>query len=156
VAPLALVTTVVTVDLEDGFADRSFTPQVATAFPADYQLGGGKLTIDLTQIPASVVAPEVTATLGVGELILIIPQEAGLEIDGEIGIGAVQVVRSREVGRAVVTGPSTLEEGGVDVVLAEQIPATDGSPMITVHAHVSIGQLTIRRVARPAVEGGGS
>ena len=150
VAPVALVTTVVTVDLEEGFADRTFTPEAASAFPADYGLAGGTLGVDLTELPPSVVAPEITASLGVGELILYVPEGAGLAIDGDVGIGTVQVIRFGDAGRSGGSiERTTSQTGGVDLIVADEIAPTSGAPMITAHVHVSIGQLTIYRMVEP-------
>lgn len=146
IAPVALLTTVITIDLDQGFGDRTYAPLVATAFPAEYQLAGGTLTVDLTEIPPSVTSPDVTASLGAGELVLYLPEGAGLTIDGDIGIGTLRVIRVRDLGASGSIGRATSQTGGVDVVVAEQIEPTLGSPMITAHVHVSVGQLTIYRM----------
>jgi hypothetical protein len=73
--------------LDDGIGDRTETPRTA-ADVHRYKLGIGQLTVDLTQLD---VDARIEASIGIGELEVIVPGDAALEVDAELGAGNVRV-----------------------------------------------------------------
>jgi hypothetical protein len=73
--------------LDDGIGDRTETPRTA-ADVHRYKLGIGQLTVDLTRLN---VDARIEASIGIGELDVIVPGNAALEVDAELGAGNVRV-----------------------------------------------------------------
>jgi hypothetical protein len=83
-----------TVRLPDGeIGDRTYRPATAAAVQADYEHGGGDLTIDLTDIDlADLDSPIVTRIdQGIGDVDVLVPSSADVEISVDLGIGTTDV-----------------------------------------------------------------
>lgn len=103
------------VSLDDGVGNQTYAP-TATAPAANYALGIGKLTVDLSH--HSTTTPlHVHARLGIGELRIVLPQNASLVLDSHVKVGSRTV--SWEGGNG---GPFTVDAkvgaGHIDVVRA--------------------------------------
>ena len=73
------------VSLDDGVGTRTYAP-TPTASTAHYDLGIGKLTVDLSQHSTSVPL-HVKAHLGIGELRVIVPRDVSLVLDSHVKAG---------------------------------------------------------------------
>jgi len=83
--PLAIVHP----NLNGGIGERTFRPVSTSELTQDQQLGVGRLTVDLTQLPTSETPVNASAEVGVGLLRVIVPEEAELVIDSHVGAGVV-------------------------------------------------------------------
>jgi len=120
--------------LDSRAADVTWTPTGAGATPS-YALGLGRAVLDLT---GSELATRATATspvtlpasLGAGELVVIVPRSTSVRIDSSIGLGEV----TDEVGRRTQRGGGGLKDS-----------TTHGSglPAIVVNAQVGVGRVWI-------------
>jgi phage shock protein PspC (stress-responsive transcriptional regulator) len=73
------------VSLDDGIGKRTYAPTV-TASAARYELGIGRLTVDLSQ-HSTKVPLHVHAHLGIGELRVIVPPNVSLVLDSNVKVG---------------------------------------------------------------------
>lgn len=78
--------------------DRVFRPTTLDELQPSYELGLGKLTLDLSQLPAIEGTREVQLKVGVGELRVILPPGPNVEAHGKIGLGEANVLARHEAG----------------------------------------------------------
>ena len=113
------------VSLGDGVGDRTYAPAAASAVAPSYHLGIGSLKVDLSQID-SAETHNIKARLGIGELKIVVPREADVQVDAHANVGELFVLRSHDDGRnaSVHAGSGEFEidarvgAGRIDVVRA--------------------------------------
>ncbi|MDX6386967.1 MAG: hypothetical protein QOD85_769 [Gaiellaceae bacterium] len=113
------------VSLSDGTGNRVYTPTTEAAIAPSYSLGLGDLRVDLSHVNPSTPA-HVHASVGIGELKLIVPRDAKVTVNAHAKLGKVFVLGNHDDGRDVVvqTGTGTLKidarvgAGRIDVVRA--------------------------------------
>lgn len=112
-----------------GVGDRTERP-VTPAELGEYELGVGNLVVDLSrlQVPAGTTAVE--ARLGVGELVVELPDGVSVEVVASSGLGEVQVLGQQEGGFA--SRIDTAAELG-------------GDRRLRVDARVGLGQVRVDR-----------
>lgn len=117
------------VPLGGGVGDRTERP-VTPAELGEYELGVGNLVVDLSrlQVPAGTTAVE--ARLGVGELVVELPDGVSVEVVASSGLGEVQVLGQQEGGFA--SRIDTAAELG-------------GDRRLRVDARVGLGQVRVDR-----------
>jgi hypothetical protein len=87
--------------IDGGVGDRRYAPTELTELRHEYSLGIGSLGIDLTRLesdeePAGELM--LSATVGIGELVVAVPREASVHVDASVGIGEVNVRGQRRSG----------------------------------------------------------
>jgi hypothetical protein len=111
-----------------GVGDRTERPQDAAEMAAGYELGMGTLLVDLRDVEVPFGGAELSASVGMGELVVRLPEGVGAEVRARSGAGEVVVLgRSR---------------GGVGVSLDERVP---GSPTLVLDLSVGMGTVEVRR-----------
>lgn len=123
------------------------------------ELGVGTLTLDLGSVTAGGApsqtasagsSPGVRASVGTGDLVILVPAGVELHLDAQVGLGSVDFgplaavdVRGGAVGSQSRTGADGFAINR-SVVLTR--PAADGSTpkAITVSAQVGVGQITVK------------
>jgi len=128
-----LVGSAVDVPLGGGVGARTVRPSSYAAIRASYRLGVGELTVDLSAVrdlPAigGADAKTVSARVGIGHLVVIVPTGGTFAVVGRAGLGNVRVYG--------------LESSGVD---ATREIAPPGSVVVSVNAAVGLGQVEVRR-----------
>jgi len=116
-----------------------------------YELGAGKLTIDLRQLEGASGETLIEAELGVGELIVLLPRGAAGEVQGHANMGEGELFGRTDSGVSVSRTMSVAGE-------PDSGPAGSGDPFsylaptpfasqsrIVVDATVGIGKLEVRR-----------
>jgi Cell wall-active antibiotics response 4TMS YvqF len=63
-----------------------------------YQLAFGKLTLDLTQLPVSTEPIEVSAAVSAGGLEVVVPENAQVQVDTDVGAGFSYVLGDSQGG----------------------------------------------------------
>ena len=129
--PALIIATVVQVPLRGSFGERSYRPQTIAQIPDTYELAAGSLKIDLQDIDLGRGPVVVVATVGFGELVVLVPAGAAATIDAGSGFGEV-----------IIDGASS---AGVNVVKSAEWP---GSGSITVDVEVGFGSARIERADR--------
>jgi phage shock protein PspC (stress-responsive transcriptional regulator)/predicted membrane protein len=140
--PLLLVTAIVAVipanlgsRLGSGIGERTWAPTTVADIASPYQLSVGSAELDLSglALPAGDATIPVRASVGIGELIVTVPDDARVLVHATTDMGTVLVegVASREGENATIT---TEMPGG---------PAT--GPTIDLFVSTSLGDLEVSR-----------
>jgi hypothetical protein len=95
-----------------------------------YEHGVGKLTVDLTSPGLSAEDLDVDAHVGIGELLVLVPNAPEVVVDAHVGIGNIDALGETE--------------DGVDVNLDDRIPGSN-SQEISLELDVGIGDIRIQR-----------
>jgi len=110
--PAAAVSAFLTVPLVGGIAEDAFRPEnVAEVQPA-YHLLGGRLTLDLTGLEAGSEAVTVAASVGVGDLYVIVPRDATVQVNGTVQGGQLVLLGREHVGTGLADRVSDAGDGG--------------------------------------------
>lgn len=135
--PLGIVVTlalmaVAAVDLpfRGGFGERVWRP-TAVADVTAYELVAGDATLDLTDLPLGESERTVEASVGFGELTVVVPEGVNVEVDGHVGMGVLTVFGDMQ--------------DGVDLDAGET--ATGEVVQLRVQVHVGMGEVVVRRAA---------
>ena len=98
-----------------GVGDRTERP-TTPADLATYELSVGNLTVDLSQLQVPAGTTQVEARVGIGELVVDLPEGVSAEVTATSGLGEVQVLDQQEGGFA--SRIDTTSEAGGDRRLA--------------------------------------
>jgi phage shock protein PspC (stress-responsive transcriptional regulator) len=120
------------VSISEGVGDRLERPVSAAALERRYEYGIGDFELDLRNVELSGGTTRVEASLGIGELLVVVPDDVALDIDAHAGAGEVIVLGSVDDGlgarrELVLPGPE------------------DDSPVLVLDAGVGFGQVEVRR-----------
>jgi hypothetical protein len=142
-APIALLLALVTAggaSAQDGVHDvqdtLSWTPATAVAATSGYNLSTGRAVLDLTQpglVTGATTATPVTipASVGAGELVVIVPNGVSTRVEASVGLGAV----SNRV-------DGTSDRGGPNVT---ETISSGPNPVLVVNAKVGLGHVQVVR-----------
>jgi predicted membrane protein len=98
---LAAVVLAVRVPLFAGIGDRTNTPIDAANVHSKYELGIGDLTLDLANVSLPKGQTFVKATVGIGNLKVIVPADASVDVQGRAQAGHVQLLGENDDGTHV-------------------------------------------------------
>jgi phage shock protein PspC (stress-responsive transcriptional regulator) len=87
------------VSLGDGVGDRVYAPSTAASIAPSYQLGVGKLRLNLPAIQPAAKELHVKAKVGVGELRVVVPSGVPVQVNAGAKLGDVHVLRLQDSGR---------------------------------------------------------
>jgi phage shock protein PspC (stress-responsive transcriptional regulator) len=130
VAAIAIATVVAfawfDVSLGDGTGDRVYHPTSISDVKQKYELGVGNLRVDLSHIGAVTKETHINASVGVGELRIIVPNNAAVSVSARAKVGALYVLQHHDDGKnaavRVGQGPLVIDAkvgaGRIDVVRA--------------------------------------
>ena len=120
------------VSLTSGVGDRNEQPVAATEIESSYEHGIGDFTLELADTELAVGTTHIEAKLGIGELVVTVPEEAALVIDAHTAAGRVEVLGQEDDGLGAherLVSPGALPD----------------SPVLELEADVGAGNLEIRR-----------
>lgn len=112
-----------------GVGDRLETPATAAELE-DFQHGIGQLVVDLTTPGLDLDERTVVASIGIGELVVRVPEDVDVTVDVHGGIGNAEAL-----GRT---------ESGLDVTL-EGISGTSGSQELDLELDAGIGNVRVEQ-----------
>ena len=92
ILPIAWAASLVDVPLEGGFASQRITPTTADAIRGEYRLTGGQLVLDLTRVGGGDGPIALDASVACGELIVLVADDATVEVDASVGGGAMRIL----------------------------------------------------------------
>jgi predicted membrane protein len=118
------------VSISSGIGEKFEQP--TTSLQRNYELGIGDLALDLTQFPLQAGTTAVDASVGIGQLVITVPEGIGLEIDARVGAGEVDVLGATDDG---VGAHRTVSLPG---------PTAD-APVLDLEADVAMGNIEVRR-----------
>jgi phage shock protein C len=90
------------VSLSDGVGDHVYAPATAAAIAPSYRLGVGSMRIDLSGIQPAGKELQVKAKVGVGELRIVVPDGARVQVNARAKLGDVHVLRLEDSGRNAI------------------------------------------------------
>jgi hypothetical protein len=112
---------------EGGIGEAVETPRTPTDLEP-FRQGIGKLTVDLTEEGLPLDGETVEASVGIGELVVLVPADVDFRLDAHVGVGNVEALGETE--------------NGVDTDL-ERISGTAGSQEMTLELDVGVGNLRV-------------
>jgi hypothetical protein len=93
---LALVTLVTAAAPFEGFqgglGDRTVEISSVDDIRPDYNLAVGKLTVDLRNLDDLDMATPLTASVGMGELLVRVPEGTAIQVDASVGAGQIEIL----------------------------------------------------------------
>ena len=114
---------------EGGIGDQEEAP--ATTLPREaYRHGIGQLTVDLTSPELDLDEAQVEASIGIGDLLVLVPADTDVALDASVGIGNIQAFGREQNGI------------GVDV---DWISGTSGSQELDLELDAGIGSIRVER-----------
>jgi phage shock protein PspC (stress-responsive transcriptional regulator) len=126
--PLAFGASMIRVPIEGGWGAYGFTPTSRAEVRDEYRLAGGEMLLDLTEVGTGDDPVVIAASVAIGELFVLLPDDADVELNAAVGGGGFRILDDRQSGAAlkeryVVDGDGTtffLElEVGLGVVRVE-------------------------------------
>lgn len=129
-AALAVAVSAVNVRLEGPIGERTYRPADADDVRASYQMAIGDFQLDLTDTALRSGETAVDANLGIGELLIVVPRDASVDVDASASAGNVSVFGE--------------QSDGFDVERSV-VEAGDGDVTLRIDAHVGFGDVRIVR-----------
>jgi phage shock protein PspC (stress-responsive transcriptional regulator) len=127
----AIFAAVFHVHLGNGVGERSYVVAGAQDLRRHYKLGVGDMTVDLRNVRLHGGETHVGTRVDVGELHVIVPEDAALRVHGEAQLGRVEVLGQMADGRNV---DEKIDQAGKRVLVLD--------------AHVGVGEVRVTRVLR--------
>ena len=117
------------VDLHGGVGDHFYRPQSIGQLRNGYQLGAGRLEIDLRDLTFPAGTTPLHVRLGMGQLVVLVPRGVCVATTAHVGGGYV--------------GALERSSGGLDVKWSERPFPPAGTPRLLVSGSVGLGALLI-------------
>lgn len=114
------------VSLGDGVGDKTYQPTSNNNLKDKYELGIGNLRVDLSRVGPITKETHIKATVGLGSLRVIVPQDAAVSVNADAKLGDLTVLNTHDDGKnaevSVGQGPLVIDAnvgaGRIDVVRA--------------------------------------
>lgn len=119
------------VPLTGGIGQRVVQPTTTAQLQPTYRLAVGSMTLDLTRVPFTAVPRTVTASVGVGQLVVDVPAGAVVAVRAQSSIGPVTYGAAGQASFEVPTGAVG--------------PFGPPRPQLVIDAQVGIGQVRLLR-----------
>ena len=116
------------VDVRGGHGEREYAPRSAGELRSSYEHGAGRLELDLREVDFT-GSRRLDVDLGLGEVVLVVPEELCVIGDARVGAGYLRV--------------PGWEDGGFDVDWAYEHEAAPSVPQLVVDAQVGMGALKV-------------
>ena len=120
------------VSFSGGTGTRAWAP--TSLNPAPFELGAGDATLDLSQLPVG--TSSMTAHVGLGTLVVLVPSDVQVTVHGRVGAGTIRIP-----GQPEQSGTSQRAESIVPIDSSGADPRTT----VDLTAEVGLGELTVRR-----------
>ena len=121
----------------DGFGETEFQPAVSG--DNEFSWGFGSASLDVADWNAETGPYDVSASVGVGELVITVPEDWNVIVDATVGLGSI-----RSEGVQVADG------GDVAQVLTFEAEGS-GAPRMRIDASVDLGEIRIITTDQPSV-----
>ena len=120
------------VPLRGGIGDTQFRPTSADQVARNYRLALGSMNVDLSAVPFRSGTTHVTATVGIGRLVVEVPPGPSVSVVAHSGLGDVEVFGQNNDGLSTV---QTVSAAG----------ATGSRSHVVVDADAGVGQVQVIR-----------
>jgi phage shock protein PspC (stress-responsive transcriptional regulator) len=114
-----------------GIGERTYHPASFVGLERSYKLGIGSLRLDLTGIRFPTGETSVTTDVGAGRIVVIVPDDVSVHVDGKADIGEITVFDRTNDGRHTTLNDTTV--------------VGNGDRLLLLHAHVGTGRIEVRR-----------
>jgi phage shock protein PspC (stress-responsive transcriptional regulator)/predicted membrane protein len=131
------ISNTIDVPLRGGIGDRTYRPLQVAELQGHYQLGIGKLEIDLRDVPLAGRTTVVDAQAGIGEVLVFVPSTVRVEVHAHAGAGGVRLF-GRETG-----GWPENDERAIDGT---------GPGVLQLNLRVGAGEVNVRRFEPGGIE----
>ncbi|MBJ7521147.1 MAG: PspC domain-containing protein [Solirubrobacteraceae bacterium] len=121
-------------DLTGGLGERTYRPATAADIRDTYELGAGRLVVDLRGVDLPDGDTAVNLRVGAGQALLLVDRDVCVASRAEVGVGAVQVFDA--------------ENGGVAVDWEDLPAGPAGTPRVLVDGEAGIGVVTVDHIDR--------
>ena len=109
-APLAVAASFITAPLEGGIGGLRFTPANAAELRDEYRIMGGTLILDLTDLSIGARPVHIAASVAVGQLVVILPPDASVELRARMGAGQVTIFDAYDARTILGEAGTSLDE----------------------------------------------
>lgn len=99
--PFAIAATFITAPIEGGLGYHRFSPTSPDELRGEYRLVGGQVELDLTGVEVGSEPIEIAASVAVGEVFVLLPADAGVELDADVGLGGLLLFGAYQSGTAL-------------------------------------------------------
>ena len=132
--PFAAAATVINEPLTGGTGQIRYAPPTVSAIRPEYHLAAGQLIVDLSQVQLGSAAVPITVTDAAGQVIVIVPSDADVQVTASAGAGELRVLGHVDSGYQVSSRVSS--------------PATGASTgVLDIDVSVGVGQVTVEQGA---------
>ena len=100
-APVAITASFITAPLAGGIGDHRYTPVTAAEVQGEYRSLGGRLILDLTDLKTGPRTIHISVSVAVGQLVVILPENATVELRSRVGAGDSVILGSQDVGTSL-------------------------------------------------------
>ena len=115
--PVAVVASFVTAPLQGGIGDEQYAPANPAELRNEYRLMAGRLGLDLRGLPADSKPIRISASVALGQLVLILPPDASVTLDGHVGAGDLVIFGTQHTGTSLADRVVRPKPGGPTFVL---------------------------------------
>ncbi len=130
--PFATAATVIDEPLTGGTGQVRYAPQTVSAIRPEYHLAAGQLIVDLSQVELGSAAIPITVTDAAGQVIVIVPSDADVQVTASAGAGELRVLGH--------------VDGGYQVSSRVSSPGTGASTgVLDIDVSVGVGQVTVEQ-----------
>jgi hypothetical protein len=132
---LALVSTgegLLDLPLSGGIGERDYRPQSLAVLSNEYRLGIGEIVVDLTDITFPAGETRIEASVTLGSLIVIVPDDIAVRVDARTTAGEVRVFDSVFSGTSV---DETVEDPSYETATVR----------LSIDAAAGLGEVEVRR-----------
>jgi hypothetical protein len=106
------------VSLSDGVGNHTYVPTSVSSVAKGYEIGIGKLDVDLTRLPAGTPA-SVDAHVGIGDLRIVVPANTPVTVAAHVKAGSIDALGRHEDG----TGARLVTGGGSVLTIVANVGA---------------------------------
>lgn len=99
--PFAITASFLTAPIEGGFGLHRFKPASPLELREEYRLVGGRLLLDLSGMEASAPPFHIAASVAAGQMRIILPADAEVEVTSQVGAGELGVFGAWQYGSSL-------------------------------------------------------
>jgi phage shock protein PspC (stress-responsive transcriptional regulator) len=126
------VAAITPVSVSAGVGEKTERPTTVTALDSSYEHGIGDLDLDLSDVTLPAGTTSVDASVGIGKLVVTVPEDVAVVIDAHAGVGSIDLMGARD--------------DGVDADRELTLPgSTPDAPMLDLEADIGVGDIQVQR-----------
>ncbi len=115
--PIAGASAFVNEPLAGGIGDLAFRPETPAELRSEYRLAAGDLRLDLTGLAATDQPVSLSASVGVGRLIVVVPADARLQLDASVNGGRLSLLGTQQIGTWLADRVERSGDGSLHLIL---------------------------------------